>query len=98
MKNYPSIAEILIEEGAFLTYVDDGGMTPLHHAAFQVNTSMVFLLLDSDHEQGGARDMRCRAGNTPLQWALQRKKRECAKLLDFGLDNSYMDDDDYLYW
>ena len=59
---------------------------------------MVFLLLEADHEVGGARDMRDHAGNLPVDWAFRNKHKESAKLLQFGLDNGYMSDDDYLYW
>ena len=38
------------------------------------------------------------AGNLPVDWAFRNKHKECAKLLQFGLDNKYMSDDDYLYW
>jgi ankyrin repeat protein len=88
----------LLEEGAFLTYQDAIGMTPLHHAAFHGHTSMVFLLLEADHEVGGARDVRDNAGNLPLDWAYENRHKESAKLLRFGLDNDYMSDDEYLYW
>lgn len=63
--NFLNFAERLLEEGAFLTMQDELGMTPLHHAAFHGHTSMVFLLLEADHEKGGARDMRDEAGNLP---------------------------------
>ena len=44
--------------------------------------------------------MRCRAGNTPLQWALSKRNTEAAKLLDLGIERArdYMDDDDYDHW
>jgi ankyrin repeat protein len=96
--NFLAFAERLIDEGSFLTFQDSLGMTPLHHAAFHGNVSMVFLLLEADHEVGGSKDVRDHAGNLPLDWAYTNKHRECAKLLRFGLDNEYMDDDEYLYW
>jgi ankyrin repeat protein len=98
ISNNLNLAERLIEEGAFLTMQDQLGMTPLHHAAWHGHTSMVFMLLEADHEIGGARDIRDNAGNLPLDWAYTHKNKESAKLLRFGLDNGYMSDDDYLYW
>lgn len=103
--NFLAFAERLIDEGAFLTHQDTLGMTPLHHAAFHGFTSMVFLLLEADHEIAGAREMRDYAGNLPLDWAYSQHTKfrrndhkECAKLLRFGLDNRYMDNEEYLYW
>ena len=103
--NFLTFAERLIDEGAFLTFQDSLGMTPLHHAAFHGHTSMVFLLLEADHEVGGAKGVRDNAGNLPVDWAYSRfsllrehQYKESAKLLRFGLDNDYMDDDEYLYW
>ena len=76
--NNLNMAERLIDEGAFLTYVDKGGWTPLHHAAWHGHVSMVFLLLENDHERGGARDMKDRAGNLPVDYALrQRIDKDC---------------------
>ena len=73
-------------------------MTPLHHAAFHGHTSFTFLLLEADHEKGGANEVRDNAGNLAMDWAYKNKHKECAKLLQFGLDNDYMEDDEYLYW
>ena len=96
--NYLTFGERLIEEGAFLTFQDTLGMTPLHHAAFHGHTSFTFLLLEADHEKGGANEVRDNAGNLAMDWAYKNKHKECAKLLQFGLDNDYMEDDEYLYW
>ena len=96
--NFLSFAERLIDEGSFLTHQDTSGMTPLHHAAFHGYTSMVFLLLEADHEIGGAQEVRDHSGNLPVDWAYTNKHKECAKLLQFGLNNDYMSDDEYLYW
>ena len=112
--NNLNMAERLIDEGAFLTYADKGGWTPLHHAAWQGHVSMVFLLLENDHERGGARDMKDRAGNLPVDYALRQKidkdcdgdydlkenRIKCAKLLMWGIesDNEYLSDDDFKYW
>ena len=98
INNNLPLAERLIEEGAFLTMQDQLGMTPLHHAAYHGHTSMVFLLLEADHEVGGAREIRDESGNLPVDWAFTNKHKESAKLLQFGLQNDYMDSDDYLYW
>ena len=112
--NNLNMAERLIDEGAFLTSQDKGGWTPLHHAAYCAHEKMVFLLLDNDHEIGGARDIKDRAGNLPVDYALrqqfkedcngdyefQQKRIKCAKLLQWGVDEerNYMSDDDYKYW
>ena len=98
ISNYLTFGERLIEEGAFLTFQDTLGMTPLHHAAFHGHISFTFLLLEADHERGGAKEVRDNAGNLALDWAYKNKHKECAKLLRFGLDNDYMEDDEYLYW
>ena len=98
INNFITFAERLIDEGSFITHQDTLGMTPLHHAAFHGHTSMVFLLLEGDHEIGGARGLRDKAGNVPLDWAYTNRHKEAAKLLAFGLDNRYMEDDEYLYW
>ena len=111
--NNLNMVERLIDEGAFLTKQDKGGWTPLHHAAYEAHVSMVYLLLDNDHETGGARDMKDRSGNLPVDWALRQRlhkdcnndkdflyrRIQCAKLLQWGVeDNEYMSDDDYMYW
>ena len=33
-----------------------------------------------------------------VDWAYTNKHKESDKLLQFGLDNQYMSDDEYLYW
>ena len=48
--NNLNMVERLIDEGAFLTKQDKGGFTALHHAAYEAHVSMVYLLLDNDHE------------------------------------------------
>ena len=111
--NNLNMVERLIDEGAFLTKQDKGGFTALHHAAYEAHVSMVYLLLDNDHERGGARDMKDRSGNLPVDWSLRQRLKEdckndkeflarrikCCKLLQWGIhDNEYMSDDEYMYW
>ena len=82
--NNLNMVERLIDEGAFLTKQDKGGFTALHHAAYEAHVSMVYLLLDNDHERGGARDMKDRSGNLPVDWSLrQRLKEDCKNDKEF---------------
>ena len=62
------IAHLLIDIGSDVNAKANGGVTPLHKAAFHERNDMVKFLLG----RGGEVDTRDDTGKTPLHWAVIR--------------------------
>jgi len=85
--------DILLKNGAKVSYKDKMGLTPLHEAMDQGHLKCVQLLLS----HGADIDARDCDGCTPLHGSATKEKRKCyATLLTYGADDSIRagEDDD----
>ena len=82
-KNYPEIAQILIEAGADISAKDKYGKTPLHDATFRNSPEIAQLLIDA----GADIEAKSKYGSTPLhRTAWQGSIDAMRALLQAGAD------------